>query len=115
MTPIADHDALEAALAARPAVLVLYGGRACGVCQAIKPRLAAMLADEFPRLEALYVDCQGEASALCAQRRIFSLPVVELWFQGQLFETFVRAFSLGEVRRAIQRPYAALLFANGSP
>ncbi|MEQ6889235.1 thioredoxin family protein [Halomonas sp. CS7] len=112
MTPIADQAALEATLAARPAVLVLYGGRACGVCQAIKPRLAAMLAAEFPRLEALYVDCQGEASALCAQQRVFSLPVVELWFEGQRFDTFVRAFSLAEVRRALQRPYAARFAAH---
>lgn len=108
MTPVADHAALEAALAAHPALLVLYGGRACGVCQAIKPRLDAMLAAEFPHMEARYADCQDEAAALCAQRRVFSLPVVELWFEGQRFATFARVFSLGEVRRAIQRPYAAL-------
>ncbi len=108
MTPVADQAAFEAALAAHPAVLVLYGGPACGVCQAIKPRLEALLAADFPRLAACYVDCQGEAAGLCAQRRVFSLPVVELWFQGQRFATFARVFSLGEVRRALERPYAAL-------
>ncbi|WP_108445162.1 thioredoxin family protein [Halomonas denitrificans] len=108
MTPVADRAAFEATLAAHPAVLVLFGGRACGVCQAIKPRLEALLAAEFPRLEACYADCQGEAAALCAQRRIFSLPVVELWFDGQRFATFARVFSLAEVRRALERPYAAL-------
>lgn len=108
MTPVADRAAFEAALATHPAVLVLYGGRACGVCQAIKPRLESMLAAEFPRLAARYVDCQGEAAALCAQRRVFSLPVVDLWFEGQRFDTFVRVFSLAEVRRAVRRPYTAL-------
>lgn len=113
MTPITQQPQLDAVLAARSAVLVLYGGGACGVCQAIKPQLEAMLAAEFAEMEALYVDCQAEASALCAQQRIFSLPVVQLWFQGQLFETFVRVFSLGEVRRSLQRPYA-MLFSPGS-
>ena len=112
MTPITHQPQLDAVLAARPAVLVLYGGGACGVCQAIKPRLEAMLAAEFAEMEALYVDCQAEASALCAQQRVFSLPVVQLWFQGQLFETFVRVFSLDEVRHSLQRPYA-VLFSPG--
>ncbi|MDR9439837.1 MAG: thioredoxin family protein [Halomonas sp.] len=108
MIPIAEEQQLDAALASHPAVLVLYGGRTCGVCQAIKPQLEAMLAGEFTEMAACYVDCQGEGSAICAQQRVFSLPVVQLWFEGQPFDEFVRVFSIGEVRRAIQRPYAAL-------
>ncbi|MFY0989503.1 thioredoxin family protein [Halomonas sp. C05BenzN] len=108
MKSITEAQQLDAVLASHPAVLVLYGGRTCGVCQAIKPRLEAMLAEAFTGMAARYVDCQAGAAALCAQQRVFSLPVVQLWFEGQLFEEFVRVFSIGDVRRAIQRPYAAL-------
>ncbi|XKE44889.1 thioredoxin family protein [Halomonas organivorans] len=108
MQPLIHQADLDAALADHPAVLVMFGGRHCGVCQAVKPRLSAMLAEEFPRLKAFYADCQDAAASLCAQQRVFSLPVVRLWFEGQPFGDFTRVFSLGEVREAIRRPYAAL-------
>ncbi|MDR5866710.1 thioredoxin family protein [Halomonas koreensis] len=112
MQTLTSPEALAAALADHPAVLVLFGGRHCGVCHALAPPLSAMLAEEFPRLRAFYVDCQGEAAALCAQQRVFSLPVVRLWFAGQPFDERGRVFALGEVREMIRRPYAAL-FGDG--
>lgn len=108
MQTLSHPEDLDAALAEHPAVLVLFGGRHCGVCRALEAPLATLLAEEFPRLQAFRADCQGEAAALCAQQRVFSLPVVRLWFQGQPFGEFVRVFSLGELREAIRRPYAAL-------
>ncbi|MGM0537017.1 MAG: thioredoxin family protein [Pseudomonadota bacterium] len=108
MMTIDDVQQFGATLAAHPALLVLYGGRSCGVCQAIKPQLEAMLASEFSEMTVCYVDCQDGGAAVCAQQRVFSLPVVQLWFDGLLFAEFVRVFSIGEVRRAIQRPYATL-------
>lgn len=87
------------------AVLLLFGGQACGVCQALKPKLEALLVDEFPALESCYIDCQGAASGLCAQEGVFSLPVVQVWFGGRKFAEFGRVFSLGQLREAIARPY----------
>lgn len=87
------------------AVLLLFGGQDCGVCRALKPRLEAMLAQEFPALEGCYLDCQGGGSALCAQEGIFSLPVVQVWFDGRKFAEFGRVFSLDQLREAIARPY----------
>lgn len=97
----------EAKLARRKegSALLLFGGAHCGVCQALKPKLEAMLADEFPALEGYYLDCQGGASALCAQAGVFSLPVVQVWFGGRKFAEFSRVFSLAQVRDAIARPY----------
>lgn len=95
-------------LQSNAAVLLLFGGPHCGVCQTIKPQLEKLAADEFPGLVTAYIDCQDTAGAVCAARGIFSLPVVQLWFEGQRFAEFVRVFSLGEIRNAIERPYRAL-------
>lgn len=99
------HDPAELEKRKQGAVLLMFGGESCGVCRALKPKLEAMLADEFPALESCYLDCQGAASALCAQEGVFSLPVVQVWFDGRKFAEFGRVFSLGQLREAIERPY----------
>nr|WP_285229135.1 thioredoxin family protein [Marinobacter sp. C7] len=96
-------------LQSNPAVLLLFGGPHCGVCQAIKPQLDKLANDEFPKLVTAYIDCQEAAAPVCAARGIFSLPVVQLWFGGQRFAEFARVFSIGEVRSALERPYGLVI------
>ncbi|MCK7546650.1 thioredoxin family protein [Marinobacter koreensis] len=109
MINICSEEALSELLEANPSVLVLFGGPHCGVCQAIKPQLEKLANDEFPKLVTAYIDCQEAATPVCAARGIFSLPVVQLWFDGQRFAEFVRVFSMGEVRSALERPYQLMM------
>ncbi|QYJ98151.1 thioredoxin family protein [Shewanella alkalitolerans] len=104
---IESNDALVDYLATHEAVLLLFGGAHCGVCQSIKPRLLQMLAEEFPKMHLCYIDCEQQAD-IAAAHRVFSLPVVELYFQGQAFARFVKVFAMAEVREAIARPYQLL-------
>lgn len=103
MHTIDDQTELENSKAT--AALVLFGGQQCGVCQTLKPRIEAMLAAEFPGLTGHYVDCHGSGALICAQEGVFSLPLVQVWFEGQKFAQFGRVFSLGQLREAIARPY----------
>lgn len=105
MNAVNTEEAMAALLKASPGVLILFGGAHCGVCQAVKPQLERLVRDEYPELATAYVDCQAEAAPLCAAQGVFSLPVVQLWFAGQRFGEFVRVFSIGEIRSAIERPY----------
>ncbi|RBP30619.1 thioredoxin [Marinobacter pelagius] len=109
MINVCSGEALSELLQSNPAVLVLFGGPHCGVCQAIKPQLEKLANDEFPKLVTAYIDCQEAATPVCAARGIFSLPVVQLWFGGQRFAEFARVFSIGEVRSALERPYGLLM------
>jgi len=95
---------LQAHIHESEAVLVLFGGSHCNVCQVIKPKIAALLQQEFPRVEMVYVDCEAERD-LCAQEGVFSLPVVRIYFGGQRVGEWVRTFSLGQLREAMVRPY----------
>ena len=105
MQNVCSEEALSELLRSCPAVLLLYGGATCGVCQAIKPRLETLAKEEFPKLVTAYIDCQEAAGPLCAAQGIFSLPIVQLWFEGQRFAEFARVFSVGDVRSALERPY----------
>ena len=109
MINVCSEEALSELLQSNPAVLVLFGGPHCGVCQALKPQLEKLANDEFPKLVTAYIDCQEAAGPVCAARGIFSLPVVQLWFGGQRFAEFARVFSIGEVRSALERPYGLVM------
>ncbi|MGO1246556.1 MAG: thioredoxin domain-containing protein [Oceanisphaera sp.] len=111
MQSVTQQDQLDCLLAEHSAVLVLYGGQACGVCQAIKPALTHLLAQEFPCVTAVYVDCQQQGGSVCAQQGVMALPVVHIWFEGRCFAEFFKVFSLTDIRSALTRPYQ-LLFAQ---
>ncbi|WP_294945964.1 co-chaperone YbbN [Sulfurivirga sp.] len=101
---------LEELIQQEEALFVLFGGAHCNVCHAIRPRLEAMVAERFPRMRFVYVDCEA-VTDVCAQHGVFSLPVARAWFAGQKAGEWVRAFSLAEVGQALARPYA-LMFGN---
>ena len=101
MKPISSEQALQESMAAS-ALLVLFGGAHCGVCQAIRPRIEAMVANAFPQVAMAYVDC-AQAPAVCAQQGVFSLPVLRLYLDGQLALERGRSFSLQEVGAEMER------------
>lgn len=95
-------------------VLVMFGGADCSVCQAMKPKIEQLLEREFPELHAVYLDCHGQADSVCAQEGVFTLPLVQLWFDGKKFAEFSRVFAIGQVRDAIARPYEVMYDSTGS-
>lgn len=100
-----DHCAdLHERLQQAQATLVLWGGAHCGVCHALKPRLAEMAAQHFAHLPLLYVDCQRSPAA-CAQYGVFTLPVLRLYVDGRIALEYARAFGVAQVRQEV----AALL------
>ena len=104
MELLTTEPQLHARIAAGP-LLVLYGGAHCGVCQAIRPRLEALVAQHFAAVALAYVDC-AQAPALCAQQGVFSLPVLRFYVQGQLALEYARSFSLQQMRGDIGRVLA---------
>ncbi len=103
---------LKVVIQQKEAVLVLFGGAHCNVCQVVKPKIEAMLAERFPKVKLVYVDCAAHTD-LCAQEGVFSLPVVRVYFGGQKVGEWVRTFSLGQLEQAMVRPYG-LMFDEAS-
>lgn len=103
---------INAVIQQEDAVLVLFGGAHCNVCQVIKPKIESMLAERFPKVKLVYVDCEASTD-LCAQEGVFSLPVVRVYFGGQKVGEWVRTFSLGQLEQAMSRPYG-MMFDDAS-
>lgn len=107
MKTIIELDELDQLINQQPGLVVLFGGEHCGVCQVIKPKLETMLAERYPLLQMVYIDCQ-QSQSLCAQKSVFSLPVVQVYFDRQRFIEKARSFSLPALMDEIQRPYEML-------
>ena len=105
--PLETPEQLDAILKQYPAVLLLFGAPSCGVCQVLKPQIDAMLAEDFPQMQLVYIDCEAHLE-LAARYNVFSLPVVETIFYGKSFTRFSKVFSLGDLKEAIARPYELL-------
>ena len=107
MKLISDLNQLDNVVRKQEAVLVLLGGRECNVCHAIKPKLEAAIAEQFPKMKMVYVDCH-ETTDICSQKGVLSLPTVQVYFTGQRFIELVRTFSVPQLMQQIERPYHML-------
>lgn len=107
MNSVDNFETLTYLINENKATMVLFGGEQCGICHAIKPKLDEMIATNFPEMTSIYADCQKHLS-LGAQSSVFSLPVVRVYFDGQLFIEEFKAFSLVKLSKDIERPYNTL-------
>jgi thioredoxin 1 len=98
---------LRETLARRPAVLLYFGSRDCNVCKVLKPKVGELLASNFSRMEAFYVDCAASPH-IAAAHGVFSVPTVLVYFERREWLRKGRSLSLAELAEAIARPYALL-------
>lgn len=103
MNEIKDLAKLEE-LTSQGVTLILFGGENCGVCTSIKPQVEKVFSGKFPEVKQLYIDCE-QSTDICAQFGVFTLPVVQVYFDGQKFLEEVRVFGVQNVAKQLERPY----------
>lgn len=113
-SPIHHPNELSELLQSHPAVLLHFTSPDCAVCSALKPRLAALLAAEFPRVVLAEIDCVA-APAVAAQLRVFAVPTLLLFLDGRESQRWVRNLHLGELRETLARPYPLLFDDENLP
>jgi len=84
------------------ASLVVFGGEHCGVCQSIKPKLADLIKERFPKFEIIHVDC-GQSPEICAQEGVFTLPVIKLYIDGQMHIEQARHINMSGLTIQLER------------
>lgn len=107
MQVVDSVEKLKLEVQKQPGLVVLYGGKDCQVCHALKPKLVAAISERFPMMQLRYLDCH-QPEARCAQNGVMSLPTVQVYFEGQKSFEAVRTFSVATVSAAIERPYQLL-------
>ncbi len=105
------REELDALVDALDGLVVLFTEDFCQVAEAVEPKLAALLAEQFPALRMVVVS-RNDAPELLAQLGVLSFPTVVLYFGGRETQRFVRTFAIDAVGAAIDRPYEILFGAS---
>ena len=103
MHEITDIEKLEK-LKTSGAVFILFGGKHCNVCHAIRPQLENMLESHYPDITSAYIDCEVSPD-ICAQHSVFTLPAVQFYIVGKKVTEFARSFSIEQLRQSMNRSY----------
>ncbi|MGD9555387.1 MAG: thioredoxin family protein [Mangrovibacterium sp.] len=103
-----DEGELRELIKKETAVLVLFSSRNCQVCHALKPRLREMIAQSFPLITMVPVETE-QIPVLAAENRVFTVPVVLVFFGGREFIRKTGSFSLAELHSEIDRLYQLML------
>ena len=107
---VGSHSRPAQHLVGEPALLAYFSTPDCRVCRALRPKVADLLAREFPLMAGVYVDCAALPEA-AARHGVFSVPTLIAFFEGREWVRKGRSVGLSELRGAIERPYG-LLFAD---
>ncbi len=88
-------------------MLAYFSTVECGVCKVLKPKVEEMISREFPEIKLVYVEI-NQSPEIAAQNRIFTVPVVLVYFEGREFFRKSRNFGVDELRNELIRPYSLL-------
>ncbi len=90
-----------------PASLLYFSSLSCNVCKVLKPKVAEMINEDFPKIRLYYIDIEM-SPALSGQHSIFSIPAILIFFDGKEFFRKSRNINLADLRKEIERPYYLL-------
>jgi len=85
-------------------VLFYFSHEQCNVCKVLKPKVADMINEEFPKAKMYYCDTKNSAE-LAAQNSIFAVPTILIYFAGRESVRKSRNIGVGELQEQIERPY----------
>lgn len=97
-------DEFHHLIASEDAVLVYFSHDQCNVCKVLKPKVAHLLHNEFPKMKMVYADTV-KSPDIAGQNRVFAVPTLIVYFGGR--EAFRRSRNIGldELAELIERPY----------
>ena len=107
MKGIYTLESLEELMNDKHGVLLYFSNDMCSVCRVLKPKVAELLSDQFPEIEARYIDID-KSPLLSGQHRVFTIPTILIFFEGKEQARFSRNISLHQLSEAIERPYSMI-------
>ncbi|SHE99704.1 Thioredoxin [Mariniphaga anaerophila] len=90
-----------------PALLGYFSTEACNVCKVLKPKVAELIENEFPKMKLAYVK-SDVLPDVAGQHRVFAAPTILVFFGGHETIRKSRSFGIDELRREISRPYSLI-------
>lgn len=103
-TEISTQDELDSYIKNEEAVLVYVSTTNCNVCKVLKPKIAELFAEKFPKVKLLYVNSDNTPE-ISGQLSIFAVPTILIYLDGQEFVRESRNISIDILAQKVERPY----------
>jgi thioredoxin 1 len=104
---IYSEEQLKNIVDSNAAVVAYFSTKDCGVCKILKPKIIKLIAEEFPKINFVYVNVNN-LKELAAQNSVFSVPTVLLFVEGRETLRNSRNINLAEFSGSVGRIYKML-------
>lgn len=89
------------------AVAVYFSAPNCGICHVLKPKIEAMLHEEFPLIQFVEINIPDHPE-IAGQHRVFTAPTLLVFFDGKEYIRHVRNMGVAQVADQLRKPYLLL-------
>ncbi|HDQ14481.1 MAG TPA: thioredoxin [Sediminispirochaeta sp.] len=97
---------IDELLRSREMVLFYLSRPDCGVCDALRPRVAALM-EEYPKVDTRYIDLSAYPE-IAGRYSVFTIPGVILFVRGRETVRYARYLSVDQIEESVQRYYQLL-------
>jgi len=97
----------KAQLIDNQAVALYFTSPDCNVCKVLIPKVRELIDQKFPEMILQFIDI-AENPMTAAEFRVFTVPVILIYFEGREYIRKVRNIGLLELESEISRPYELL-------
>lgn len=104
MEGIYNMKDLQARIDSDKGLLLYFSSESCSVCKVLKPKVAELLSEKFPKMQTLYVDTE-KSPVISGQFRVFTIPTILIYFEGKEQVRYSRNISMHQLEASIERPY----------
>ncbi len=98
---------IEALVHNNTAVALYFSGEDCGVCNALKPKIEALLSEQFPFIKRVFLDTK-EHLEVAVWLGVFSVPTLIIFIEGKEYIREGRAMSIHTLDEKLTRIYEIL-------
>jgi thioredoxin 1 len=104
---ITSLETYQKAYEQNDAVLFYFSHQQCNVCKVLKPKIAELMAEEFPKIKLFYCDTVLNPE-IAAQNNVFAVPSILIYFGGKELIRKSRNLGIDELRGLIERPFGLM-------
>ena len=88
-----------------PALLCYFSTEICNVCKVLKPKVATLIQNEFPKIKLTYIK-SDVLPEIAAHNLVFAAPTIIVFFENREFIRKSRNIAITELQKEIERFYS---------
>lgn len=104
MTQILTNNEINKEISTGEPVLIYFSGKACSVCQVLKPKIEDEISKNFPKMK-IYEVKADISKEIASNFSVFSIPTILVFFDSKEFFREGRNISVSRFVEELKRPY----------